>query len=207
MEYGIPSNAPSTTEAFSNTFFSGGGGVPSAMASDMAVYTMPGGMGTLGMVAPKGWTCKAIVGADGSEGMTISGPNGAAVELSIGNGQGPTVSMACPYFQSAQSMPECGGEPDVPVIGETVNQLSQTEVEVIDPPGVQGAGPLSGGNYTDESVEMWIPGSELAGPAGQGDQGYALRTDCAMASSEAATCRAILNFTSYWYASPSLAGF
>lgn len=184
----------------------------------MAVYTMPGGktftpgrsVGLLGVLAPKGWTCKTAIGANGSEGMAIFGPQNAEVEFSLPNGQGQSVTLACPYFTSAQAISPCAGsstDPAADVIGETVKHLTSSEVEVIDPPAVLGAGPLSGGDYTDESVVVWIPGSKLSGQAGQGKLGYAMRVDCALPQSEAGTCTAILNFASYWYASPSLAGF
>ena len=176
------------------------------MTSSLAIYTMQGNQGTIGMAAPKERSCKGGVGADGSVGMTISGPGGESVELSIPNGQGPSVFLACPYFSSAQSIGGCFGS-DAPVIGETVNQLSQAEVYVVDPAGVQGAGPLSGGIYSDESVVIWIPGSELTGSLGQYNRGYSVRADCVMPQSNATTCRAILNFVSAWYVNPALAGF
>jgi hypothetical protein len=160
-----------------------------------------------GIIGPKGWTCKGVVGADGGVRMTISGPKAQAIELSIPNGQGPSVMIGCPYFASAQAISPCRDLTISPVIGESVKSLSSTEVLVTDPPLVQGNAQLSGGKYADESLVIWIPGYDLSGNAANGKVGYAVQADCAMPASDQNLCRAVLNFVSYWYVDPSLAGF
>ncbi|MGH7704254.1 MAG: hypothetical protein ACRENY_00150, partial [Candidatus Dormibacteria bacterium] len=80
----------------------------------------------------------------------MSGPKGEGVELYVPNGQGPSATVACPFFASAAAYGTCN--PGGPAIGETVQTLSQEEVEYRDPPDVLGNGELSGGRYADEGV-------------------------------------------------------
>ena len=199
---GIGANPP-TPSNFANSDYSSGLGIPSGLMGKLTVYVMAGG---LGVAAPSGWQCKAIENADGGRTINVIGPQSQGVELTVPNGQGPSVSLACPFFATAKVMDPCDLYSSPPVIGETSQRLNPSAELFKDQAYVDGNGQLSGGQYPDEGIVIWVPGDKL-GSASSDNQGYAVQTDCAMASSSNGLCRAILNFVTYWYLNPSAAGF
>lgn len=201
-ESGIGANPP-TPSNFANSDYSSGLGIPSGLMGNLTVYVMAGG---LGVAAPSGWQCKAIKNTDGGITINVIGPQSQGVELTVPNGQGPSVSIACPFFATAKVMDPCDLYSSPPVIGETSQRLDPSVELFKNPADVKGNGQLSGRQYLDEGIVIWVPGDKL-GSASSGNKGYAVQTDCAMASSSNGICRAILNFVSYWYINPSAAGF
>lgn len=171
----------------------------------VAANATGGGASNLAVSAPSGWKCVAGYGADGAASITVTGPGSQSVYLSIPNGQGPSTALGCLFFPEAQATNYCEqiGQSSPPsIIGETVQQLSSSEVLYKDPAGVKGNGALSGGNYLDEGVVIWIPSSKL-GAFGSGDPGgYAVQADCALSSSESGLCEMILNYTNQTYDDP-----
>ena len=198
MTYGISYSTTTTAVPFAKSPYAFGGGIPSGLMGSVSVYTMtPYGKTSFGMIAPKGWKCQGVYGADGGVGMTVRGGNSMAVELSVPNGAGPSISQAAPFFSSARAM-ETWLHP-LTVIGETSTRLSSTEVQYTDPPLVKGNGQLSGGHYSDMGLVIWIPGVDMQPPTSNG--GYSMQVDCAMPASDQDICRAVLNFAIDWYSS------
>lgn len=191
-----------TPSDFTNSQYMDYSGLPSDFNRQLTIYVMAdglsGGLNT-GLAAPSGWSCKAGVGADGNRGITVTGPTSQSVELFIPNGGAQSAYMGSPFFPAAQAFSAIPSSPSPAVIGETIQQMSPSEVLYQDPAGVKGNGQLSGGKYADKGVVIWVP--ERNG------QSWAVQADCALPSSESGLCRAILNFVSYWYTNPSSTGF
>jgi hypothetical protein len=129
------------------------------------------------MLAPAGWNCSGIVGADGGEGLDAypsdqSAPSGLgsqapsnAVGVSVNipsANTGPAVDLACPYFPNATSVWGPGTtcqsrllDRSSPPAGEVLHQEGPNVVEFEDPPGVTGLAYPSGGDYPANGVVVW----------------------------------------------------
>jgi len=129
--------------------------VPDTLEAKLAVYSDTDEI--MMLLAPKGWTCTASYGADGSGGVDVS-PRGAHVPTrklgphslvqAIGGfetGGSPVQAAfsACPYFPAAaiaarSDLPEqaCSTRSN----SQIVEQISASVVAFEDPPGVDGAG-------------------------------------------------------------------
>ncbi len=129
--------------------------VPSALAADLTLYTdryqylNP-------ILAPRGWKCSALVGADGSAGITVYPQGTTAKEATSfvnastdGGCSGCAASDACTYFANATSqIPDPGQQvcPSVPrstwiaYLSEPTNTVETAELAV--PP--YDASPLPG---------------------------------------------------------------
>ncbi len=109
------------------------------------------GVGETLVLAPRGWTCAAVEGADGASWITISDPSDphAVVEADGAAAWSSVVAAACPFFPAAATIARQQGNPDwlsctVPA-GERVRRLDAQDVEFTDPAGIAGTGTLSGG--------------------------------------------------------------
>ena len=75
--------------------------LPSEVALDFSFH----GVSETRVLAPKGWECSGLVGADGSYGITIASPADAHAVISVdgapGAPYGEVLSMACPFFPDA----------------------------------------------------------------------------------------------------------
>ncbi len=148
------------------------------------------------------------VSGDDSFGMTVIGPNSQEIALNIPNGQIPSVEAACEFFNTAKAISPCfGTASNSLVVGETTKALNPSVVLVTDPPNVHGNGGLSGSQYFDYGMVIWVPGYDLTSPASTENLGYTVQAGCAMAASKISVCQAVLNFVNYWYTNPSTAGF
>ncbi len=155
--------------------------------------------GILRVVAPRRWTCRAQVGADGSEAFDVV-PPGTTIPTS-----GPlpaqgivasetsacalcTLSQACPFFPAALSAlhasypsEQCASlSPEI-----TVVRVSATEVRFSAPAGVTvlttGTGATSGGGpYPVQGVMTWSPSNH----------GGAYTSICTLPASSASVCAA-----------------
>lgn len=176
--------------------------MPLALEGDLTIYSDSRGL--MMLVGPKGWTCTAQYGADGSGGVVVV-PKGESVPESWGEGwklsansaieaivgsetsacQGCAVSQACPLFASAASVDRnefglpCKSRPN----SETVQQISSGVLGFQDPPGVQGDGNPSGGLYPANGVMTYYPSSQ---------NGSWLET-CALPTSQRSLCTVTLN--------------
>jgi len=168
--------------------------VPDTLEAKLAVYSDTDEI--MMLLAPKGWTCTASYGADGSGGVDVS-PRGAHVPTrklgphslvqAIGGfetGGSPVQAAfsACPYFPAAaiaarSDLPEqaCSTRSN----SQIVEQISASVVAFEDPPGVDGAGenPANG-------VMTYSP---VKGP------GFFIDT-CTRPQDEHDICSALLNY-------------
>jgi hypothetical protein len=153
--------------------------VPATLAGRLAVYTDSRGM--MGLVAPKGWDCKAVIAADGSGGVAVY-PRGerlpsswgvswplartSAVTAVVGSQTSAcytcTLGQACRLFPAANSAlrgalgrQACARRPEA----EKVTALGAGIMSFTDPPGTTGDGVPSGGRYPAAGVMTWYPKS------------------------------------------------
>lgn len=200
--YGVQPGGPSKPTLSPSSSY-GAGGFPSSLASDLSVYQMGSDIssnGNLGLavLGLSGLQCSAIDGGDGGQTITATAKGNPleGVEMAEGNGEGPSISEACPFFgQELQSSGECFGGP---ILGEQITRLSSTVVKFVDPAGIKGNGALSGGTYPDDGISVWIPS-----PTGSSTFGYGVQVDCSLPAAEHNICTAVLNYASYWYGNPA----
>jgi hypothetical protein len=172
--------------------------VPDALVTKLAVYSDTDEI--MMLLAPKGWTCTASYGADGSGGVDLV-PSGAHVPtgrvglhssvqaitgFETGGSPVQAAAEACPYFPTAatalESDLEHGCSP--PPASEKIERISASIVAFEDPPGVTGAGALSGGKNPANGVATYSPDK---GP------GYFIDT-CTIPQDEHTICTAALDY-------------
>ena len=178
--------------------------VPAAAAANLVVYADDNGF--MMMVGPKGWTCHAAYGADGSGGLLISptgesvpsDPDGgwhlpasssaqAIVGYEVGASTVQAAGLACPLFSAAIAVYQqtfghaCTPHPTA----ESVAGTGSTEAGFVDPAGVAGDGMPSGGTNPANGVMLYLP----SGPGGSA--GY-LAT-CTLPVAQHDVCTAMLN--------------
>lgn len=181
--------------------------VPSAVASGLAVYADT--QGIMALIGPRGWSCAAAYGADGSGGIVIYPPGtpapqsadavwklGQRTTMGIYGTESSacytcTLAQACPLFPAAAKAfrgylgHACGIRP----AAETVTPISSGIVGFEDPPGVHGDGMPSGGQYPAHAVMTYHPNAR---------DGSWLET-CTLPGSDKAECTASLNTFIAWY--------
>jgi hypothetical protein len=169
--------------------------VPQALAADLSVYT--DNQGVMELLGPKGWSCTAGIGADGSGGVTVHPPAaGPSSPTAITGSEtsacvGCTLAQACPLFPSAAKAlrsylgQACPAHP----AAETVASIAPGIVSFEDPPGVKGDGQPSGGPYPANGVMTYHPSA----PDGSWQE------TCTLPASEKNECTAVLNTFVSWY--------
>lgn len=128
----------------------------------------------LKVLAPRGWSCSAGIGADGGWSMSITGPTKQQVSV-YGFYNGPGASTACAFFASAVADAPLPDECKAPR-GAVVTQESDHLVAVS---SVKRSGTL---RLSDHQLLYWYP---ALGNAAEG-------VDCVLAVAETKTCDAIL---------------
>lgn len=121
--------------------------------------------GIMMLVAPARWTCRALIGADGSSSVEISPAGQTSVNTSTLAPASTTQrisgfqtsacvvcgeAQACPLFENAAHDYRSTMRADCPTrapSGESRRRISSTVVDFTDPPGVHGDGVPSGGRY------------------------------------------------------------
>jgi hypothetical protein len=162
------------------------------------------------LVAPKGWSCAASYGADGSGGV-VAYPRGERLPRSWAAGwplartsaaaaitglessacYGCTLAQACRLFLSAATAwrtafgQPCPARP----AAELVARIGAGIVTFEDPPGVKGDGLPSGGLYPANGVMTYHPRA----PDGS------WRETCTLPGSDKDECTAVLNAYLSWY--------
>lgn len=159
------------------------------------------------VLAPSGWSCSAVVGADGSATLTVVPPSEAgslprsvalptdtegmlASETSVC--AGCTWEQVCGLFaaQAQQrygtSFGTCAVEPPS---AEAVDRLSSTTVGFEDPTGVTGTGALSGGPNPANGVVTFVP--TLTGRPPPGALSY--EATCTLPDAQHALCTVVLD--------------
>ena len=117
--------------------------------------------GLLTVLAPSGWTCGALVAADGGQLLdayppgspdysTHEPPPGATlVQLAVDyTGHGPGAALICPLFPGSPAVTFLQGAPPcaaLPPAEQTIH-VTNDIVAFTDPPGVKGTGAGSGGS-------------------------------------------------------------
>jgi hypothetical protein len=156
----------------------------------------------LTLLAPKGWTCKALFGADGSGDMTIvpageTLPTGALVPRSSvqaitagETGGSPVIaaSQACSFFPAAAQATETYLEKACPSrpASESLDQISSSAVAFEDPAGMAGTGSPSGGENPANGVITY------SASADEGPGSYI--GTCTLPPDEHDACTASLNY-------------
>jgi hypothetical protein len=183
--------------------------VPRALAVRLAVYADD--VGVMELVGPRGWSCAASYGADGSGGLVVY-PRGERVPRSWAAGwplartsaeaaiaglessacYSCTLAQACRLFLSAATAWRSAGFgqpcPARPA-AESVVRVSSGIVFFEDPPGIQGDGLPSGGLYPANGVMTYYP------RAADGSW----RETCTLPGSDKDKCTAVLNAFLSWY--------
>lgn len=170
--------------------------VPQALAAGLSLYADT--QGVMQILGPKGWSCTAAYGADGSGGVTVY-PRGAGASspVAIAGSEtsacaGCTLSQACPLFPSAAKALRSALGLACPArspAAETVAPIAAGIVAFEDPPGVKGAGQPSGGRYPANGVLTYHPSA----PDGSWQE------TCTLPASEKDVCTAVLNTFVSWY--------
>jgi hypothetical protein len=171
--------------------------VPQTLAGALSLYADT--QGIMEILGPKGWSCTAFYGADGSGGITITpagaGPSSPAVIAGSETSAcvGCTLGQACPLFANAAAayLADFGQPcPSRPPVAETVVAIATGIVTFEDPPGVKGDGRPSGGQYPAHGVMTYHPSAQ--------DYGSWQET-CALPASEMNICTAALDTFISWY--------
>jgi hypothetical protein len=145
--------------------------VPAALAANLAIYSDTNEI--MMLVAPKGWSCTASYGADGSGGVSVSAPGTSfptgkpvprsAVQAIGGYETGGSgvqaAAEACSYFPTAATATESdlGRSCSPPSTSQKVEQISTTTVAFEDPPGVEGPSTTAGGKNPTNGVIAYSP--------------------------------------------------
>jgi hypothetical protein len=144
------------------------------------------GGGTPIVLAPHGYACKALVGADGGVHVRLAPPDagatGPAVDVEVeGSCVGCIAAVACGLFPRAAR--ETGFACHTPrPKGERVARLLPNVRAFIDPAGVRGSGNPSGGRLQAVGAVVYVPDRTS----------FAARLTCTLDASDAARCQSIL---------------
>jgi hypothetical protein len=147
--------------------------------------------GVLVVLAPHGWNCHALVGADGSASMIVAAASTTHVEqpaitTNFADTPGTAASLACSLFASAARQLPAGVRcPVREPRRERTTAVSPHVVEFTDPPHVRGDGRPSGGSDPSRGLMVFMAASSDF-------TGYAFSTTCALPAREAAICRTVL---------------
>jgi hypothetical protein len=145
------------------------------------------GGGTPVVLAPRGYGCKALVGADGGVHVRLAPPgaaaSGPAVDIEVeGSCVGCIAALACGLFPHASKDTGFACHTVHPK-RERVARLLPDVRAFIDPAGVKGSGDPSGGSLRAVGAIVYVPNRST----------FAARLTCALGGDDAATCQAILS--------------
>jgi len=173
--------------------------VPIAVADGLAVFSDP--QGFLQVVGPKGWSCRGLVGADGSAALVLTpagqlpGPSFDTEFWHVGSsstqqaiaayesGASPVsaAQAACSLLLNAATATQSYGLPCQAVPkGERTSALDG-EAAFDDPPGVAGNGAPSGGTNAARGVVLYSTSPGVIG---------AYKLTCALPTSQLSVCAA-----------------
>jgi hypothetical protein len=174
--------------------------LPSSIATNLSTAQARSlefyGNNALLVLAPAGWQCSALIGADGTPSMKVARGQEGVTVLSQTAWAG--ASEACAFFPGVQSEPSGVPCSKIPA-NERVVRLNGTTVLFEDPPNVQGpveepsdipaslsesATDLSGGSLPTNGVLVFKPGA---------DTGFFFTETCVLPSDESSVCSTLLN--------------
>ena len=174
--------------------------VDADLAGTVAFYGTEG----LTVLAPKGWACTAVVGADGSSSLVVTPtgsplPSGspapdqqAVTAYSDGACVGCIATDACPIFPEAWSLfatPGAACPGAIPTEEKITRRLPQTAV-FLDPPHVAGTGLPSGGTYRALGFVVFDPGYDALGD--RADPPSLLKVTCTLPDALARICEELV---------------
>jgi hypothetical protein len=144
------------------------------------------GGGTPIVLAPHGFACKALVGADGSAHVQLAPPgaarSGPAVDVEVeGACVGCITAMACGLFPAAEQAMGYPCTTKLPT-RERVAQLLPTVRAFSDPAGVKGSGSPSGGRLPAVGAVVFVPERSA----------FAARVTCTLEKADAGSCQPII---------------
>jgi hypothetical protein len=176
--------------------------IPPDLVGRIALYS--DAQGQMQILAPTGWACAAVIGADGSSELAAF-PGGQPDPTA--SGAGPHIgeqvvggqASACASCNYAQTTPvfaaaehQCAidyaGDPSLcpgPHAGESIDPIADGIVGFLDPPGVTGSGAGSGGPYPANGVVTYHPTASTAQPS--------YIETCTLPESEHSLCTAVLD--------------
>jgi hypothetical protein len=138
------------------------------------------------VLAPRGFACKALVGADGGVHVQLAPPgaarSGPAIDVEVeGACVGCITAVACGLFPSA--VQQMGYPCSTPhPARERVARLLPTVRAFVDPAGVRGSGSPSGGRLRAVGVVVFVPDRSS----------FAARLTCTVEQADAAACQPII---------------
>ena len=147
--------------------------------------------GVLIVLAPRGWHCHALVGADGSASITIAAAGATkvaqrAITAHFGDTYGDAAALACALFPAAADQLangiSCGAHRPP---RESTSQVNARTIDFTDPPRVRGDGKPSGGSDAARGEMVFVPAST-------GFEGYAFTATCTLPASQGSICKTIL---------------
>ena len=163
--------------------------IPVALATRLVVY----GIETEQMIlAPRGWRCTGLVGADGSAHITIVDPADEHAAVTVDAAPGAPYSgvldLACPLFPDADRELHATFGFECPKQHPAAEQVTMEGTDIAhfsDPPGVKAVGALSGGPYTvDGALVYHVEPDNLI---------VAFQISCAMKPADAPACDPIID--------------
>jgi hypothetical protein len=124
-------------------------------------------LGRVAVLAPRGWSCAASFGADGS-GLLVAYPAGGSFDFTTLTHDGPIVAAftdgACTGCAAASLCGAFGvastamGPCSRPAVaGETRTKRDTHTIEFVDPPGVEGVRMPKGAGTTASGAAIWFP--------------------------------------------------
>ena len=189
-----PANLPATVQV----------DIAKGLATQLAFYS--DNEGVIEVLAPSGWSCTALIGADGSSSVTVSPagqsdvsggaltPGSTAEEINASQTSacvGCRESLACPLFVNAANdylqafQKPC---PSHRPTSELITKMNGHIVKIDDPPGVKGDADPSGGAYRAWGVMTYFDDLNSDGSWSE---------TCVLAPTDTSMCKAIIgNFNS-----------
>jgi Domain of unknown function (DUF4850) len=158
----------------------------SATAVEARAIVAWAGGGTPIVLAPPGFACKALVGADGGVHVQLAPPGagkqGPAVDVEVeGACIGCITAVACGLFPGAAKDMAFPCKTPRPK-GERVAKLLPTVRAFIDPAGVHGTGSPSGGSLPAVGAVVYAPSLSA----------FAARVTCTVGKADAPSCQTII---------------
>ncbi len=163
--------------------------LPAAVASRFVLY----GVETDQLIlAPVGWRCTGLVGADGSSHVTIMDPTdehaGIVVDGAPGAPYSGVLDLACPLFPDADRLLRTTFGFDCPrehAAGEQVTFVTPEIARFVDPAGIRAVGSLSGGPYPVSGALIYHTEAD--------NLIVAFQVSCAMQPADAPLCEAVID--------------
>jgi hypothetical protein len=141
------------------------------------------GNNSLLVLAPAGWHCSGLVGADGSAGMTVAHDGQAIAVQAVGYTSSVGAAAACPLFADADPLSPVPCAQHHPA-AEIITRVNSTTIAFQDPPHVHGTGQPSGGSLPANGVMRYSPSAR---------RGFFFEETCVLPAADHRLCTTILD--------------